>query len=104
MGALSDMESIQVDGPTFGFAKPDQLQIDALKAAVTNAHAKAEALAEAAGAQLGPVYSIEQRCSSPPIVRPMAMMEMAKYSAAPAPIEKGTNEVTAQVEVIYTLK
>lgn len=103
MGALADMESVQVNGPTFGFAKPDQLQIEALRAAVENAHAKAEALAEAAGAELGPVFSIQQNGGGEPIVRPM-MMAAAKAMDTAAPIEKGTNEVTAQVEVVYTLK
>ncbi len=103
MGALADMESVQVNGPTFGFAKPDQLQIEALKTAVENAHAKAVALAEAAGAELGPVFSIQQTGGGAPIVRPM-MMAAAKAMDTAAPIEKGTNEVTAQVEVVYTLK
>jgi len=48
MGALADMESVQVNGPTFGFAQPDELQIEALKLAMQDAHAKAKALAEAA--------------------------------------------------------
>jgi uncharacterized protein YggE len=104
MGALSDMESVQVNGPTFGFAKPDQLQIDALKTAVENAHAKAEALAAAAGAELGSVYSIQQNGGGAPIVRPMMMTAGVDTNFKSAPIEKGTSEVTAQVEVVYTLK
>jgi uncharacterized protein YggE len=104
LGALSNDDTFQLDGPTFGFSDPVKLQIDALKAAVENAWAKAAVLAEAANAQLGPVYSIEETNVNMPVARPMMMARMADAGASAVPVQQGTDEVTAQVEVVYTLK
>jgi len=104
LGALSNDDTSQLDGPTFGFSDPAKLQIDALKAAVENAWAKAAVLAEAANAQLGPVYSIEESSVNMPVVRPMMMARMADAGASAVPVQQGTDQVTAQVEVVYTLK
>jgi uncharacterized protein len=104
LGALSNDDTFQLDGPTFGFSDPAKLQIGALKAAVENAWAKAAVLAEAANAQLGPVYSIEETNVNMPVVRPMMMARMAEAGASAVPVQQGTDEVTAQVEVVYTLK
>jgi uncharacterized protein YggE len=104
LGALSNDDTFQLDGPTFGFSDPAKLQLEALKAAVESAHAKAEVLAEASDAQLGPVYSIEETNVNMPSPRPMMMARMAEAGASAVPVEQGTDEVTAQVEVVYTLK
>lgn len=104
LGALSNDDTAQLNGPIFGFSDPAKLQLEALKAAVESAHAKAEVLAEAADAQLGLVYSIEESSVNMPVVRPMMMARMAEAGASAVPVEQGTDEVTAQVEVIYTLK
>jgi uncharacterized protein len=104
LGALSNDDTFQLDGPTFGFSDPAKLQLGALKAAVDNAWAKAAVLAEAANAQLGPVYSIEESSVNMPVVRPMMMARMADAGASAVPVQQGTDQVTAQVEVVYTLK
>ena len=93
----------QIEGPSFGFSDPSQMEIDALKAAVDNARLKAEALAQSAGASLGKVLSINQLGSGMPQPRPMMAMAMMK-SQGDVPIEKGEDKVTAQVEVVYSLK
>jgi uncharacterized protein len=92
----------QIEGPSFGFADPSKLEIAALKDAMRDAQAKAEALVQSAGAGLGKVLSIQQTSSGMPAPRPM--MTMAFKANADVPIEKGENEVTAQVEVVYSLK
>jgi uncharacterized protein len=104
LGALSNDDTFQLNGPTFGFSDPAKLQIDALKAAVENAWAKAAVLAEAANAQLGPVYSIEETNVNMPSPRPLMMARAAMTDGAVVPVQQGTDEVTAQVEVVYTLK
>ncbi len=104
LGALSNDDTSQLDGPTFGFSDPAKLQLDALKAAVENAWAKAAVLAEAANAQLGPVYSIMESSVNVPSPRPMMMARMADAGASAVPVQQGTDQVTAQVEVVYTLK
>jgi uncharacterized protein YggE len=106
LGAVSGADTFQVDGPTFSFSNPAKLQLEALKAAMDNAHTKAEVLAESAGAEVGPVISIEQTGVSMPTIRPavMAMAQSVGSVASAVPVEQGTDQVTAQVEVVYTLK
>ncbi len=104
LGALSNDDTAQLEGPTFGFSDPAKLQLEALKAAVESAHAKAEVLAEASDAQLGPVYSIVESNVNMPGPRPMMMARAAMADAAAVPVQQGTDEVTAQVEVVYALK
>ncbi|HTA75690.1 MAG TPA: SIMPL domain-containing protein [bacterium] len=105
LGDMSNGDANQVEGPTFGFSDPAKLQLQALKAAVENAHSKAAVLAESAGAVLGPVYSIEQTGVNIPTFRyAMSARAMADAAPAPVPVEQGTDQVTAQIEVVYTLK
>ena len=95
-----------VDGPNFSFSDPTKLKIDALKSAVDDAHSKAEAMAQSAGVELGPVYSINQISVNMP-VRPSGRVMAAGLAydvASPVSVATGQNEVTAQVEVVYSLK
>lgn len=101
--AVTQLEVSQVQGPDFGFSDPAQLRIQALKAAVEDAHAKAEALARSAGADLGKVISINETGSVMP-PRPMAFRANAMVAQAEVPIAKGEDEVTANVEMVYSLK
>lgn len=82
----------------------DALRRQALAAAVDDAHARAAALAEAAGASLGPVYSITE---SSAFVRPQPMMFMEKSGAANmngAEYPPGTIEISADVSAVYLLR
>lgn len=104
--ALSTNDTAQLNGLTFGFSEPAKLQEEALKLAVEDAHSKAMAIASEAGVELGPVYSIEQKGVNMPIIRPVAetraLLSLDVMSSVP--VEPGTDQVTAQVEVIYALK
>ncbi len=94
-----------IEGPTFGFSDPSKLQIEALKAAVEDAHAKALALAESAGAGLGKVSSINQTGAAMPTPPRVLRAQLAGAAdVGTVPIEKGENEVAAEVEVVYLLK
>jgi uncharacterized protein len=93
----------QIEGPSFGFADPSKLELQALKAAMEDARSKAEALAQSAGVDLGKVYSVSQSSVGMPSPRPMMAMSMMK-AGGDVPIERGENEVTAQVEVVFTIK
>lgn len=104
LDAVTKAGATQVEGPSFGFSDPTQLQMEALKNAVENAHAKAEALAEASGAELGKVYSINQTSAPSPIRPMMASLANVSRNAGEVPIASGENDVTAEVEVIYLLK
>lgn len=102
--AVTDAEVSEVDGPNFSFSDPAKLQIEAMKAAVADAQAKAEALAEASGAGLDKVFSITQTSASVPILGNALRSNLALAGNNGVPIAAGQNEVTAQVEVVYSLK
>ena len=88
----------QVDGPSLTKADSDKLYADALRAAVADARARAEVLADAAGVKVGEVVSIvEGSAPSGPIAYDMAL------TAQPAPIEPGKQDVEAEVTVSFAL-
>jgi len=93
----------QIEGPSFGFVDVSKLEIAAMKDAMRDAQAKAEALAQSAGTSLGKVLSIQSSSAALPPPRPMMVMAM-KSAGGDVPMEKGENEVTAQVDVVYSLK
>jgi uncharacterized protein YggE len=106
LGAVSD-NGAQVEGFNFGFSKPDQIQLESLKTALESAHSKAEVLAKTAGAELGRVISIEQKGVTMPTIRPMGAISALITNGivtSSVPVEQGTDQVTAQVEVVYFLK
>jgi uncharacterized protein YggE len=85
-------------GPGLTVSDQASLYQDALKKAVADARAKAQALADAAGVQLGAVQSLAENGGSP-VPLPYA----AKGAAAETPIEPGTQQITANVTVTYSL-
>jgi uncharacterized protein YggE len=90
-----------VDGPTLAVSDSDALYRQALKKAVENAQAKAQALADAGGFQVGPVTTVvEQGSASPPI----AYAAAAKAADSTTPVEPGTQDVTADVTVSFTIR
>ncbi|MGH8402940.1 MAG: SIMPL domain-containing protein, partial [Gammaproteobacteria bacterium] len=79
------------------------LRHQALAKAVEDAHARAAALAAAAGGSLGSVYSITE---STGFIRPQPVMMGALRAASveTATYEPGTIEVTADVSIVYLLQ
>lgn len=91
----------QMHGLSFEVSEAETLKDAARKEAVANARRRAELLAEAAGAEVGDVMTIneEVRFDGP---RPMQMRaSMAKESV---PIESGTATLEASVTVTWRLK
>jgi hypothetical protein len=90
-----------VQGPTLDVSDSDALYRDALKQAVADARAKADALAQAGGFAVGPVYAVtEQTGTAPQPVWQAA--DAAKASSTP--IEPGTQDVTADVTVSFQIR
>lgn len=87
-----------VSGPSLSLSSQDALYNDALKAAVAQAKTKAQALADAAGRNLGDVVTIVEGGGQTPL--PFAVGAAAKAST---PIQPGTQEVQATVTVTYAL-
>jgi uncharacterized protein len=92
----------RLDGVVPDTSERDALQQRAMVAAVQDAHAKAEALAEGAGVALGPVFSVaEQAGMRGP--RPLMMGAMSRDNAAPPEYLNGQIEIDADVQVYYLI-
>jgi uncharacterized protein len=91
-----------VDGPSLDVSDSDALYNAALKQAIADARAKAQALAQAGGFTVGPVFAVTEG-SPAPVPQPMAWA--AKASGAPAtPVEPGTQDVTADITVSFQIR
>jgi hypothetical protein len=92
----------------YTLSKPDQLRDEMLVQAIANAKAKAERMADAAGAGLGKVYSINENGTpqfQPVMVAaaPRAMMMKAEAAMDAAP-PAGEQNVQSNVTVTYELQ
>lgn len=91
-----------IDGPDWSLAKPDSATSQAQVEAFKNAKTRAEALAQAAGMQLGDVLSIQTGHGYQP---PQPMLGFK--SAAPpesTPVEAGNIKISATVNCKFALK
>ena len=90
-----------VDGPVLALSDRDALYRDALKRAVADARAKALALADAGGFGVGPVTTVvEQGAAEQPVFQAAGVAA----KDAGTPIEPGTQDVTADVTVSFTIR
>lgn len=87
-----------IGGPALTVADSTALYRQALAAAVADARAKADVLAKAGGFSVGPVVSVTETSSSNPV--PFAA---GGSVAKQTPVEAGTQEVTADVQVAFRL-
>jgi len=108
LSALIDNGIDQVNGVNFTLAHPEALADKLRVKAVKNARARAEMMAEAAGAKLGKVIMISAGGAMPP---PMPMMEgrmlmaMSKAAdSAPAPSLPGVITFQENVSVTFELE
>ena len=91
----------QVYGPSLSRGDQSELYRQALKAAVVNARASAQALAEAANVSLGRVTAIVEGGGAP---QPLPFAAVAKAEdAGSTPIEAGTQQVSATVAVTFSV-
>lgn len=91
----------ELNGVSFGFAKPDALEDRARRAAIAQAIFKAKGMAQAAGVTLGPILSIQEGGSETPRPLPMAMKAMAAEAVAIAP---GENTISVSVSITYAIQ
>lgn len=89
-----------VSGPTLSRDDTSELYRQALEAAVDDARANAEALADAADLTLGRVTAVVEGGAAPPPM-PMAARAAADEAAGSTPIEPGEQEITATVTVTF---
>jgi len=92
-----------INGPSFTVDEDAEFREDAIKKAVDDARRSAEAMASAAGKQVGEVLRISASdVFAPPI--PFGAAESRAADAAAVPIEPGTLDVSANVTVVFELK
>jgi len=105
-GALIDAvgkaagDAVRVQQLSFSIDDDSELRAAARTAAVKQAQAQAKQLADAAGVILGPVDSISESAGSSPITY---AAPMAADSAAGAPIQAGSQELSIVVQVVYQI-
>lgn len=92
----------RIYGVNFGLSDPSAAQAQARDKAVADAKARAEQLAQQAGATVGQVLVITESVGSGPVA-PMPAMARAD-SMAEAPIQAGQQSYSAQVQVTYELR
>jgi uncharacterized protein len=90
----------ETSGPSFDRGDRAELYRSALKAAFSDARAKAATLAGEAGASLGRVLRIEE---SPAASGPVPMYATAALERSPTPVEPGRQEVQATISVTFSL-
>jgi uncharacterized protein YggE len=93
-----------ISGIQFDVTDRTQALSDARKAAVTDAHAQAQELAQAAGVGLGPVQSINVSSSPQPPV-PVAQFRAAgaAMESPQVPVQSGQLVVTVDVNIVYEI-
>jgi uncharacterized protein len=113
LGGLTANGVNQIMGVSYSFDDPDDLKQQAREEALKNAREKAEKLADAAGVRLGKLVSFsENSVSGGPIPYPMfdkgvnLGMGMGGSTAAvpERAIEPGTQDLVAQVSVVFEIK
>ena len=96
--AAVDAGANQVYGPSLSAGDQVELYRRALKAAVANARANAQSLAEAAGLSLGRITAVVEGGAPQPV--PYAADKALE--AGSTPIEPGTQQTTASVTVTFS--
>lgn len=101
--SLVEAGSNEIESFSFDVSERGAKLDAARKDAVSDARRKAELYASAAGAKLGRVLSIEEEAEAGEPARPFAMRAKA-MDAAPTPIAKGEQELTAKITVRWAIE
>ena len=93
--------AVVVQSIRFAIDDPTELQKQARKAAVAEAKARAEELADHAGVKLGRPVSITDGF---PSVLPQAFVDRAELAVETTPIQAGELEITVSVNILYAIE
>jgi uncharacterized protein YggE len=89
-----------VYGVDFSIGEQNHAYDQALAAAVRDARAKADAAAAVAGLHVTGVVSVDETQSQPVYYAP-GLAGAAERSSSPVPVQRGTQQVSAQVTVVF---
>jgi uncharacterized protein YggE len=103
LDTLVQVGANQINGISFDFDQPKQLQNDARKLAVADARAKAELYASATHVTVGRVLQLSEAMA---IVGPQPMAYAMDKVAAPrqVPIAEGQQTLSANVTIVYEIQ
>jgi uncharacterized protein YggE len=101
LDALAAAGANRVDQLRFSVSEPHPLMDEARKRAVMDARQRAQIMAEAAGASLGQIVSIEE--TGQPMPRPMAM-PFDQAVAKAVPISPGEQDIRASIMARFALE
>lgn len=103
IGAVTEAGANNIHGISFRVADPAALEDEARAAAIANARARAESLAELSGVTLGEIVNISEVITQPgiPLVRGMGG---AMDAAAEASISAGELGYSVQVQVTFAIE
>lgn len=100
-----DAGANSVMGITFMIDQPSKLEQTAREAAINDARARAEAMAQTSNSALGQVLSITENIgASPPPVYPMAAERQMAADTAMVPVQSGEQTINAQVQITFELR
>jgi uncharacterized protein YggE len=102
LDAVIEAGANNIWGVSFSLDDPAAGQADARAGAIDDALARAEALAELSGVELGPVMAVSEIVGGGVSPMPAVMVERAASGAGP--ISPGELEVTYQVQVTYFIE
>jgi uncharacterized protein YggE len=91
-----------VYGVDFSIAEQNRAYDQALAAAVHDARAKADAAAAVAGLHVTGVVSVDETQSQPVYYGELSAGAVGTPSAVPVPVQRGTQQVSAQVTVVFS--
>jgi uncharacterized protein YggE len=93
-----------ISGVRFDLQDREKAERDALRLAVTDARARADAAAAGVNRVIDRVVRIEDARETGPVPMPRTMMAMAKSDAAQTPIEPGLVEIRARVTLTAAMR
>jgi uncharacterized protein YggE len=102
LDALVTAGANQMNGIDFAIQDTAPLLAQARADAVSDARAKAETYARAAGVTLGPVLSISENTGQGP--RPVFMAMPMPRAAKAVPVAAGEESVTAEVSIVWEIR
>jgi len=97
----------RIDGPRWQIAARNPIRLEAAREAAADGQRKAQAFAEGVGAKLGRLIKLIEPGteSAGPMIRRAGLRPMAVPTGGePMPIEPGEHEVSAAVDVTFTLE